>query len=50
MKRILVWGVMVAAVLMLSIGACLAESTEAEWTVLFYLCGSDLESKYSYAT
>ena len=23
---------------------------EAEWTVLFYMCGSDLESKYSYAT
>ncbi len=23
---------------------------EAEWTVLFYLCGSDLESKYGYAT
>ena len=22
----------------------------AEWTVLFYFCGSDLESKYSYAT
>ncbi len=23
---------------------------EAEWTVMFYMCGSDLESKYSYAT
>lgn len=23
---------------------------EAEWTVMFYLCGSDLESKYGYAT
>ena len=27
-----------------------AEGDEAEWTVMFYLCGSDLESKYSYAT
>ncbi len=29
-----------------------AEPAEAEdeWTVLFYICGSDLESKYSYAT
>ena len=26
------------------------EENEAEWTVMFYLCGSDLESKYSYAT
>ena len=23
---------------------------EAEWTVMFYLCGSDLESKFSYAS
>jgi len=26
------------------------EGEEAEWTVMLYLCGSDLESKYSYAT
>ncbi len=27
------------------------EAPEAdEWTVVFYLCGSDLESKYSFAT
>ena len=25
-------------------------SAEAEWTVLFYLCGSDLESKYGFAS
>ena len=30
--------------------AAAAESEKAEWTVLVYLCGSDLESKYSYAT
>ena len=27
-----------------------AEEEQAEWTVLFYMCGSDLESKYGYAT
>ena len=26
------------------------QTVESEWTVLFYMCGSDLESKYSYAT
>ena len=26
------------------------EGNEAEWTVMFYMCGSDLESRYSYAT
>lgn len=26
------------------------ESDMAEWTVMFYFCGSDLESKYSYTT
>ena len=30
-------------------GSALAEN-EAEWTVLFYMCGTDLESKYGYAT
>ena len=27
-----------------------AEEEKADWTVLFYLCGSDLESRYGYAT
>ncbi len=27
-----------------------AEEDPAEWTVLFYMCGSDLESKHAYAT
>ena len=27
-----------------------AEQKPAQWTVMFYMCGSDLESKYSYAT
>ena len=33
--------------------AAIAETAEedmTEWTVMFYMCGSDLESKYSYAT
>lgn len=37
----------------ISLGAVPAhseEDAEAEWTILFYFCGSDLESKYSFAT
>ena len=26
------------------------EGNEAEWTVMFYMCGSDLESKHGFAT
>ena len=26
------------------------EAERAEWTVMFYFCGSDLESKYSFAS
>ena len=46
----------ILSVLVLMLLACastaFAQETgeEAEWTVLFYMCGSDLESKYSYAT
>ena len=29
---------------------CRADEEKAEWTVLFYMCGTDLESNYSYAT
>lgn len=48
-----------AALSVLASGPCIAENAApeeepaeepAEWTVLFYLCGSDLESKYSYAS
>ncbi len=42
------------AVLALCVVPALAESAEdggeAEWTVMFYFCGSDLESKYGYAS
>ena len=27
-----------------------SQSEESEWTVMIYMCGSDLESRYSYAT
>ena len=27
-----------------------ANDAPAEWTVLFYLCGSDLESRFGYAS
>ena len=30
--------------------AASAQEEQAEWTVLFYMCGSDLESRYGYAT
>ena len=39
-------------ILLLGFSALAEEPVEAldEWTILFYFCGSDLESKYSYAT
>ncbi len=52
MKKILVFLLLIAA-LAGAAAVTAAENTaepEDEWTVLFYLCGSDLESKYSYAT
>lgn len=53
MKRLRTLLVVLAlsAVLLFSVGA-LAEAQEEpdEWTVLFYVCGSNLESVYSYAT
>ena len=55
-KRMLLIPLLLASVLLLfAFGAApaLAEDSadpeKAEWTVLFYLCGSDLESKHSYA-
>ena len=50
------WAVTAAALLllMLSVFPCAAEKAEEEpqdeWTVMFYFCGADLESKYSYAS
>lgn len=45
--------VLAALLLAMACGLALAEGTEAvqdEWTVMFYFCGSDLESNFSYAT
>ena len=48
--------ILLAAMLaLLALGAATALAEEApdeldDWTVLFYFCGSDLESKYGYAT
>ena len=58
MKRFLVFILLLAGILCLAAASCAAETAEpapaadepAEWTVLFYFCGSDLESKYSYAS
>jgi hypothetical protein len=38
--------------MVLLVAGALAESDggEAEWTIMFYMCGSDLESKYGYAS
>lgn len=45
-------GLVLAATWMLSgsAPAARAEETLSDWTVLFYICGSNLESTYSYAT
>ena len=45
--------VVLAALLAMVCGLALAEDAEMvqdEWTVMFYFCGSDLESSFSYAT
>ena len=44
---------LLALLLLLGVAPAAAEETaeqESEWTVMFYMCGSDLESKYHYAT
>ena len=43
-------GLVILSLLLPSGGAAAESAADAEWTVMFYLCGSDLESKYSYAT
>lgn len=51
-KRLTLLLALACAILMLCSFTAHAEeqAAESEWTVLFYMCGSDLESKYSYAT
>ncbi|MCR5297579.1 MAG: hypothetical protein K6E17_09225 [Clostridiales bacterium] len=54
MKKIL--GVILLAAALTGLGAAAhaeeaaAPEEKAEWTVMFYFCGSDLESKYGYAS
>lgn len=46
-------GLVILALLLLVLSAAVACAESAdmdEWTVMFYFCGSDLESKYCYAT
>jgi len=51
-KMLTALGLILAAAWMLLFPApaARAEEDKAEWTVLFYVCGSNLESAYSYAT
>ena len=51
-KWLLILSALICAVLPVCASAALAEAAEPEdeWTVLFYMCGSDLESRNSYAT
>lgn len=53
MKRLLIW--LIAAVALAGLPAFFgcadaAAEDKAEWTVMFYLCGSDLEADYGYAS
>ena len=58
MKKLWVFICLLAGIIYLAFASCAAETVEpapasdepVEWTVMFYFCGSDLESKYSYAT
>ena len=51
-KWLLILPALICAVLLVCASAAFAEAAEPEdeWTVLFYMCGSDLESRNSYAT
>ena len=46
----LIVALLIAAALPGAGAACTESEEQAEWTVLFYLCGSDLESKYGFAS
>ena len=51
--RILLPLILLAALVLAAVPAAAetaADAPQDEWTVMFYFCGSDLESKYGYAT
>ena len=48
LRRIILWFSML--LLMAAAASAAAETERAEWTVMFYLCGSDLESKNGFAS
>lgn len=58
MKKLLIWIILVAVLAGIPAFFCCAEDRAeepadgetAEWTVMFYLCGADLESKYGFAS
>ena len=52
MRKLILFLLLAAALAGLAAVPCAAEEGKEpdEWTVMFYFCGSDLESKYSYAT
>ena len=58
MKKTLIVLMLLSALASLAAVPCAAEEVpdrpgepeKAEWTVMFYFCGSDPESKYGYAT
>ena len=43
-------GLLILCLALLFGSAAAEESGKAQWTVMFYLCGSDLESVHSFAT
>ncbi|MBQ8109126.1 MAG: hypothetical protein IJ124_03045 [Clostridia bacterium] len=45
-----VWLALAALLLALMGASAAAEDAQDEWTVMFYFCGSDLESRYGYAS
>ena len=52
MRKLILFLLLAAALAGLAAVPCAAEEGKEpdEWTVMFYFCGSDLESKYNYAT
>ena len=48
--RMIGFSLCLAALLLAAMPLVCNAEVEAEWTVLFYICGTDLESRFSYAT